>query len=158
MKICACKNRAIRFTVVKTGVCIVYTGWKGVLCGQPCDQGKYGQDCGQACECVHGTCDHVTGACSCQDGYQGVKCDQNCDVSALAYYRLTLNIHISSPYMIRVGGNKFLYLGYHPGYHPNPYMYIYISSLYMIRGGVNTSFCLGCHPNPYMYISIHDKG
>ncbi len=43
-----------------------HCGW--CLCFTDCEQGRWGLDCAQACQCEHGVCDPVTGYCTCNAG------------------------------------------------------------------------------------------
>ena len=39
--------------------------------------GRFGQDCGQMCECYNGAqCDPVTGQCRCSQGWLGPRCQR----------------------------------------------------------------------------------
>lgn len=46
------------------------------LCYSVCEQGTFGVNCSEACDCGDGArCDPVTGACVCGPGKTGARCD-----------------------------------------------------------------------------------
>lgn len=54
---------------------LIFLGWTGNDCTNPCPQGYYGYGCKEKCpDVVHGnkTCDHVTGETLCRPGYVGL--------------------------------------------------------------------------------------
>lgn len=54
---------------------LLFKGWTGNDCTNPCPQGFYGYGCKEKCpDVVHGnkTCDHVTGETLCRPGYIGL--------------------------------------------------------------------------------------
>ncbi|RMB92391.1 hypothetical protein DUI87_31192 [Hirundo rustica rustica] len=55
----------------------------GMVCGQPCPEGRYGKNCSQECQCHNGgTCDSATGHCHCSPGYAGERCQDECPVGS----------------------------------------------------------------------------
>ena len=40
-----------------------------------CDEGRWGENCLETCDCVHGTCDAATGRCDCTSGWGGAACN-----------------------------------------------------------------------------------
>lgn len=54
-------------------------GWTGDVCANQCQQGSYGINCEQVCECFNGGyCHHITGECECAPGFMGNKCLDSC--------------------------------------------------------------------------------
>ena len=61
------------------GDCDCSDGYIGKDCNQKCPPDRYGDNCGQVCDCIHSlSCHHVTGVCDCEPGYTGDRCDQMC--------------------------------------------------------------------------------
>lgn len=59
-----------------TSVCITMIMYMMCYCWLECDEGYYGNDCLQQCQCMNGaTCDHVTGMCYCTTGWTGAMCE-----------------------------------------------------------------------------------
>ncbi|KAL7988821.1 hypothetical protein Chor_007740, partial [Crotalus horridus] len=88
---CPCQNGGVCHHV--TGECACPPGWmvaiisinsifkQGTVCGQPCPEGRYGNNCSQECQCHNGgTCDLATGQCHCSSGYTGERCQDECPV------------------------------------------------------------------------------
>lgn len=49
-----------------------------LYCCLECDEGFYGKNCHQQCQCVNaGSCDHVTGMCHCNAGWTGTTCAES---------------------------------------------------------------------------------
>lgn len=56
------------------------------MCASPCQNGKYGLQCKENCECYNGAlCDHITGKCTCTPGYQGEFVSCSLDNSIYTY-------------------------------------------------------------------------
>lgn len=50
-------------------------GWTGTKCEQKCDNGLFGHDCAQKCECDFNNtiaCDAVDGRCICKSEWGGM--------------------------------------------------------------------------------------
>ncbi|XP_070546712.1 uncharacterized protein [Ptychodera flava] len=78
-----CEDRCLRCyngdtCSISNSDCLCTPGWQGDRCDQKCDEGYYGTDCSQVCECMHGDCNHVTGTCQCKSGWTGHHCEQPC--------------------------------------------------------------------------------
>ncbi|XP_061165618.1 uncharacterized protein LOC133174522 [Saccostrea echinata] len=68
-----------RYCHVETGVCSwCKPGYQGYQCENECDDGRYGQDCGERCGACLGykQCHHINGSCpeGCDTGYKGNFC------------------------------------------------------------------------------------
>ncbi|KAL0174825.1 hypothetical protein M9458_030793, partial [Cirrhinus mrigala] len=44
-----------------------------------CDDGRFGRDCAELCECDGAPCDLTTGQCLCPPGKTGERCEKVCD-------------------------------------------------------------------------------
>ena len=64
---------------MNVGMCRCLPGWVGDDCSKPCPQGKYGFNCTQSCQCMHGnTCRPNDGVCRCPPGWMGPRCSESC--------------------------------------------------------------------------------
>lgn len=56
---------------------LVPLSWPLSLCClvPECEDGRYGEGCGQNCSCHHGACDRLSGKCICHVGWMGEHCD-----------------------------------------------------------------------------------
>ncbi|KAL4234246.1 hypothetical protein ACF0H5_005896 [Mactra antiquata] len=64
--------------------CICLPGYHGDNCSKSCDDGWYGNQCKQQCQCENNsTCDITSGSCICLPGYTGNLCQYRCP---LGYY------------------------------------------------------------------------
>ncbi|KAJ7424587.1 multiple EGF like domain 10 [Pitangus sulphuratus] len=65
----------------KSNLKVSFLHTQGMVCGQPCPEGRYGKNCSQECQCHNGgTCDSATGQCHCSPGYTGERCQDECPV------------------------------------------------------------------------------
>lgn len=52
---------------------------EGHHCDRPCDEGTFGKDCKEQCDCRNnGTCNPQSGQCRCSAGWTGEHCEQKC--------------------------------------------------------------------------------
>lgn len=51
----------------------------GVRCETKCEEGSYGENCSEICNCKNNSsCDPQTGTCACARGWEGPDCSQPC--------------------------------------------------------------------------------
>ncbi|XP_033636797.1 receptor-type tyrosine-protein phosphatase kappa-like [Asterias rubens] len=61
--------------------CICGAGYKGIDCNTECDDGTFGANCAQMCNCSgQAICDKTTGRCpgDCASSYKGINCQDAC--------------------------------------------------------------------------------
>ena len=56
--------------LINTGTCICAAGWSGEFCTKKCEEGTYGFNCSQKCDCAVDknvlACDSAVGTCFCK--------------------------------------------------------------------------------------------
>lgn len=60
---------------VSIGSCTCGAGYTGEFCESKCEQGYFGKNCGQVCQCEeshHFGCDPITGRCICKPEWRGI--------------------------------------------------------------------------------------
>nr|XP_026692657.1 uncharacterized protein LOC101242430 [Ciona intestinalis] len=57
---------------------VVYIGYSGINCDQPCDQLHWGSSCVNQCTCNSHPCDSQTGTCNCSPPNSGTHCENGC--------------------------------------------------------------------------------
>ena len=66
---------------------IIFLGWTGEFCDQPCENGTWGSHCEMVCHCSENalSCDPLTGECVCQPGARGKYVNYILNISELRH-------------------------------------------------------------------------
>lgn len=68
-----------------------------------CEQGTFGQNCSQSCDCADGgSCDPVSGRCICPSGKSGARCDSGESLYFITYYSSDVRYYVTVLMMYRL--------------------------------------------------------
>lgn len=89
-KVKSLKAWKLDWTAVRAWVC-QFDGLSDCVCVTGCDDGRFGRDCAELCECDGALCDPTTGWCLCPSGKTGERCEKGAHTHThLAHFTQTL--------------------------------------------------------------------